>query len=544
MPLRGSRRRFLVQTAGALAALGLGGCGESLLAMRPRKLVGGFAGPSFERGHRLRDLASIPPADEFRKTDVAIIGAGVAGLAAARALQRGGVDDYRLFELEDAIGGNSRAGEVAGFACPWGAHYLPLPGPSAEDVADLLNELKLRKLVDGRPHYDERHLCHAPQERLYLPEARVWQDGLLPVHGQDAATFAHYQSFAALVREQSQPGRFAIPTSRARWDASLSALDAETFANWLDRHALTASALRWYLDYCCRDDYGAGIDTVSAWAGLHYFASRHGFHAPGEDGEALEQNLTWPEGNHWLASRLAAPHREQTLTGAITLRIAESASGVDIDVLDAASHRVTRWQAQRVIVATPLFIAARLIESPSDALKQAAKAMRYSSWLVANLHVTAPLDARHDQPPLSWDNVIYGSTGLGYVNAMNQSLRSHDGATVLTCYRAFGDDAEAGRKALLSRNWQDWAEMLIAELEQAHPDLRARLGEIRIARYGHAMAIPTPGIRSSAWLAALAVPQGRIAFAHADLSGYSVFEEAFDRGLRAGISTAKALRHS
>ena len=127
---------------------------------------------------------------------------------------------------------------------------------------------------------------------------------------------------------------------------------------------------------------------------------------------------------------------------------------------------------------------------------------------------------------------------------MNQSLHGHAGATVLTCYRAFGDDPEAGRKALHSQPWQHWAEALIAELAPAHPDLRAKLGEIRIARYGHAMAIPTPGTRSSAALAALAEPQGRIAFAHADLSGYSVFEEAFDRGLSAGISTAKALRHA
>ena len=60
-----------------------------------------------------------------------------------------------------------------------------------------------------------------------------------------------------------------------------------TFAAWLDaRRPAPTPHLRWYLDYCCRDDYGAGAAQVSAWAGLHYFASRHGFHAPGDDDDA------------------------------------------------------------------------------------------------------------------------------------------------------------------------------------------------------------------------------------------------------------------
>ena len=78
------------------------------------------------------------------------------------------------------------------------------------------------------------------------------------------------------------------------------------FGAWLDAHGHTDPALRWYLDYCCRDDYGAGVAQVSAWAGIHYFASRHGFHAPGDDDEgAAESVLTWPEGNAWLTRRLA-----------------------------------------------------------------------------------------------------------------------------------------------------------------------------------------------------------------------------------------------
>jgi len=47
-----------------------------------------------------------------------------------------------------------------------------------------------------------------------------------------------------------------------------------------------------------------------------------------------------------------------------------------------------------------------------------------------------------------------------------------------------------------------------------------------------------PGVRTSAALRALAATSGRIGFAHSDLSGYSIFEEAFCHGVQA----AKRLR--
>jgi hypothetical protein len=53
-------------------------------------------------------------------------------------------------------------------------------------------------------------------------------------------------------------------------------------------------------------------------------------------------------------------------------------------------------------------------------------------------------------------------------------------------------------------------------------------------RYGHAMSIPLPGVRSSPALKALSHAEGRVRFAHSDLSGYSVFEEAYFHGHRVG----------
>ena len=75
--------------------------------------------------------------------------------------------------------------------------------------------------------------------------------------------------------------------------------------------------------------------------------------------------------------------------------------------------------------------------------------------------------------------------------------------------------------------WQDATQLMLDDLRAVHPDLPERLQQVDIVRHGHAMAIPTPGLRSSAALAASPGPDRRLSFAHADLSAYSVFEEAF-----------------
>jgi hypothetical protein len=320
---------------------------------------------------------------------------------------------------------------------------------------------------------------------------------------------------------------------------------AITFIAYLDQHGLTDPHLRWYLDYCCRDDYGAGINTVSAWAGIHYFASRHGFHAPGAELAERESVLTWPEGNGWLTQRMAQPLGERLLTAQIVTRIEVMKHGVEVDAFDAKTQQMQRWQAEQCIVALPIFVAARVVRNPPDFLPAAAKQTRYAPWLVANIHIDKPLNDSAGAAP-SWDNVLYGAAGLGYVNAKHQSLEPVPGATVLTYYRALGDVLD-GRKQLLERPWSTWRDEIVAELSTAHPDLASKTTRIDITRYGHAMAIPIPILESkNSVQPAYLLPKqllkkeqkenstNRLKFAHSDWAGYSVFEEAFAMGHAAG----------
>jgi monoamine oxidase len=550
-------RRAVLRGAGSCASLGVlaaaTGCRPAGLQSASRPLEGGWVGADVERGHLLREGRAPVGAREplARQVAVLIVGGGIAGLACARALRRRGIDDVHLLELEDTPGGNSRGHSMGGMACPLGAHYLPVPDERDPALQELLAELGLSQQVQGRWVYDERHLCHSPQERLFIGSADDghWHEGLLPPvealpAAERAETLATYRRFAALVTAQVRKAAFAMPTAQAGWSDALARLDALTFAAWLDAEGLRAPALRWYLDYCCRDDYGGGLQTVSAWAGLHYFASRHGFHAPGDEAPGGEEGvLTWPEGNAWLARRLAEPQAARLHTGRTVWRVDEGRHGVTVDAWDHASKRLERWSARQVVLATPLFIAARLLARPDPALHAAAAQGRWAPWLVANLQLDAALNDPPGAPP-SWDNVIYRSQALGYVDAMHQATRPHPGPTVLSAYWALGGDSaaatQAQRSALLTEPWQHWAERTLAELSVAHPDLRGKLHRIDLMRYGHAMSMPVPGVRGSAALQALQAlqalprPMGRISIAHADLSGYSVFEEAFFHGHRVG----------
>lgn len=520
-------RRLLLQTPWALPAL---------VGCQPRQLPPArWLGADALRGHALRTASksgALPAPARQHRAGVLVLGGGVAGLSALRRLAERGHADAQLLELEDSVGGNSRGHSLGGMACPQGAHYLPVPGPAAWEVAAWLHDIGLLRSDAAGVHAHERHLCHAPQERLLIDG--VWQDGLLPSAEGRPATLDQYRRFAQLVHALRQRRLFCLPTVHSRWTPELAVLDAQPFALWLAQQGLDDDRLLAYLDYACRDDYGAGLASVSAWAGLHYFASRHGFQVPGDEAHEREAVFTWPEGNAWLVRQLAEPLAPRLHTGRTVLRMVPERQGVTVLAWSAADAVLEAWHAPAVVVALPLFIASRLLADWADplaaALHQAAARQQHAPWLVAHVRFAAPLPPGVGAPP-SWDNLGHApaghSTALGYVDASHQSLRPEPGPTVLSCYHALPVHE---RHALLNQPAAWWAQRVLADLARLHPEAPGLAQEIDLSRWGHGMAIPSPGQRGSAALAALRAATGRIRFAHSDLVAYSVFEEAFTLG--------------
>lgn len=513
-------RRDVLQGLGALAA---GACGPRRATRRP--IGGSIVGGAHARGHRLRDLVSLAPGS-WERTSVAIVGAGVAGLSAAWALDRAGAGDFLVLELEDGPGGTARGGEGAVSPYPWGAHYVPVPDAGNRALVALLEEAGAvtGRDASGRPVYAEDVLCRDPQERVFV--RGEWYEGLYPRVAATAADIAQLAAFEADMRHwagwRDPRGRraFDLPRARGSDAAEVRALDGLSMDRYLRDRGWGSDRLRWFVEYACRDDFGATLTQTSAWAGIHYFAARLG-----DAGETADF-LTWPEGNGRLVSRMAARAGSRVRTGATVRRVTPHRGGVDVVYHDEREGRLRGVRAEHAVLALPRFLAGYVVEGAPR-----APGVVYGSWMVANLTLRDRPESRGF--PLAWDNVLYQSPSLGYVVATHQQGRDH-GPTVFTYYLPLlDDDTRAARQRLLATPWERWVEVILADLVPAHRGFADLVETVDVYLWGHAMVRPQPGSLWSDSLAASALPIGRVHFAHTDLSGMALFEEAQYWGIRA-----------
>ena len=518
MKSRISRRHFIAASSAALIGLGL-------KSGRDKRIAGNIVNESFQLGHMLRDRKPFPAPTRTEKIPIVIVGGGMAGLSAAWHLDKRGFHDFVLLEMEQTPGGNSRWGENEISAYPWAAHYVPIPNKSAGLVRELFEELGALK--NGQ--WEERYLCFAPKERLFLHGR--WQEGIEPATALTEDEREQFKRFDDLIQGFRTNGYFTIPNHlgvekalRGGSGNAIAALDRISISDWLKQQQLDSQYLRWLVDYSCRDDYGAGAAATSAWAGIHYFASReHEEKGP----------LTWPEGNGWIAKRLIQKLDRYIRRGAMVYRV----------VKDGRRYRILsgemEYLADVVIFAAPTFLAPYVIEGfPAAQTSEFA----YSPWLTANLTLERLPKEPFHSAERAWDNVIYKSPSLGYVVANHQSIKRYEERSVWTYYWALAEHSPKDARALLlGSDWMYWSEAILKDLERAHPDIRDCVSRIDIMRMGHAMVRPTVGFMFSQQRHAMAHRSTgeRLLFANSDLSGISIFEEAQYRGVEAAKAALK-----
>jgi hypothetical protein len=118
--------------------------------------------------------------------------------------------------------------------------------------------------------------------------------------------------------------------------------------------------------------------------------------------------------------------------------------------------------------------------------------------------------------------------------ATHQSLRSVPRETVLTHYWPLDREPQrAARERALARTYDEWCAIIVADLARAHPDIAAHIRHLDVWLWGHGMIRPVPGFIWGPARAQMLPPLGRIFFAHSDMSGLSIFEEACTRGAHA-----------
>jgi phytoene dehydrogenase-like protein len=492
-----------------------------LTAKAERRIEGNFVHEAQNVGHMLRDRAPLTLPRETRRVPVVIIGGGMAGLCAAWRLEKKSFKDFVILELDKTAGGNSRYGENEITRYPWAAHYVPVPNREATLVRELLEEFGAMR--DGR--FEERFLCFSPQERLFVHGR--WQESIEPTFNK--AEREEWRRFSERVIELRASGDFTIPMDVGLTKAkppSTRELDQISMAKWLDQNGFRSPGLLWYIDYCCRDDFGSSSAATSAWAGIHYHAAReHEDRGP----------LTWPEGNGWILSRLLTKLSSYLRTECPVRAIRRDGRKLRVLAGGIGQTPVTEYLADRVIFAAPVFLSRYLIEDAP------AFPIEYSPWLTANLTLERLPQSPFD-PEVAWDNVIYESPSLGYVSATHMSLRTHQERTVWTYYLALASGTpQENRRKLLTNDWLFWKERILIDLQRAHPQIRECVSRIDMMRMGHAMARPTPGSLFAPWRAELRRLDQPLIYANADVSGFSIFEEAQFRGVRAADAALSRL---
>lgn len=538
MSKRISRAVFLKGLA-ALAATGVAG---KLIVDRAggasRKIPCRMLGPSFALGHRIRDrnaLSGLKPGKTLNKK-LTIVGGGIAGLSAGWWLKRNGFEDFVILELEKEVGGNSRAGKNDLGSFPWGAHYVPLANEESRYVREIFEEMGVitSRNPDGKAVYNDLYLCHDPQERLFK-DGR-FQEGLVPNRGLSPADRQEMARFFKTVRDfRKRIGRdgkpaFAIPVDLSSRDEAFTDLDRISMASWLEQEGYKSKPLLWYVRYCCRDDYGGNPDTVSAWAGIHYFAGRRGQAANAEQNSVV----TWPEGNGFLVNYLRGKLEGHIMESSMVFRISQDEGAVRCSVLDADRQSAFAVLSEHMIFAAPRFIASHIIEGMTSKERPT-----YAPWLVANISLRFIPEGRGIE--VAWDNVSYYSESLGYVVSSHQNITTRVQApTVITYYYPLpGGAPPAERQKLLESTPEQWLDLIIADLEKMHPGIRELVTSVDLWPWGHGMVRPNPGFVWGDERRRMLEDNGRILFAHSDMSGISNFEEAQYRGVEAAVKVLR-----
>jgi hypothetical protein len=525
--VRLSRRDLLTAFLGA--PLAMGACRQDTTGKFPE---GEIVGQSATLGHVLRENRVFEvPADNWQTVKVAIVGGGVAGLSAAWKLANKNFDDFVLLELETEVGGTSQSGTGQPVNYPWGAHYLPVPFRENTGLISLLDEMSLTegRGVNGEVLIKEQFLCREPEERVFYKGR--WYDGLYLHVGEseeDKRQFAEFQKqvdYWVNWRDVIGKRAFVVPSAFCSNDAEATELDKLTFGEWLRQKGFTSERLIWYCDYACRDDYGLKLEQTSAWAGLFYFCSR--VRKGGEESQAF---ITFPEGNGRFVNHLSDRVKDKVKRSHVVVSIVPNEKGVEVVCL--ANGELEGFRCEKVIFASPMFTAPYVIRGFAENAPFAANEFQHNAWFVANLFLKDRPRPRFARDfPLAWDNVLYESPSLGYVNATHQNGIDY-GPAVFTYYYPMCHE-ENGRTKLFNYEWRELADVCLSDMARAHPDIYDLCERIDIMRWGHAMISPRPNFVWSGVREKATKPFRNIHFAHTDLSGIALFEEAFYHGQRA-----------
>lgn len=215
--------------------------------------------------------------------DVAVVGAGLAGLTAARRLDQAGLE-VRVLEARDRVGGRTLTRTVGGEAVDMGAQWI---GPTQHRIHALVEELGVETFEQHTAGADQLRV--AGDVREYTSELRA----LSPIAALDFQLGVRALERLCRRVPLSEPGA----ADRAR------EFDAMTAATWRDRRFRTEAAKRTF-DAVVRAIFAAEPDELSFLFVLFYLHAGGGFdRLASVEGGAQQTRLVG--GTQQLSERLA-----------------------------------------------------------------------------------------------------------------------------------------------------------------------------------------------------------------------------------------------
>lgn len=257
--------------------------------------------------------------------DVVIVGAGFAGLSAARELTRLG-RDVVVVEGRDRVGGRSYTGEVGGVAVDLGATFV---GPTQDAVLALARELGCETM----PTYS-----HGRNLIRWRGRVRTYRSTIPRLSVLELLDVSRIQwRFARISKQVSVADPWSSPVAEQ--------LDALTLDGWL-RSMHAGASTRDLMAIMARVTWGCEPDAVSMLHAVRYVKAAGGLDRM-LDVKGGAQQDRFLAGTQQIAVRMAAELGERVVLGAPVRRI-ERRDGV----LHVVSDR-GEFSGALVIVALP-----------------------------------------------------------------------------------------------------------------------------------------------------------------------------------------------
>jgi monoamine oxidase len=432
---------------------------------------------------------------------VLILGAGLAGLAAARELTRRGAD-VRVIEARDRVGG--RVWTIRdGFA----------QGQHAEAGGELIDEGHLRVRALAR------------EERLPLVPVLRGGFGSYLI-GEQGRRMRLRESGSGWERMERllRPAFDAYAQAGHSWDGPVARLLARrSVRDLLDR--LDGDAQTRAIVTSLRGFYLADAEELSSLVLLDELR------APEDPSHAQMSRIA--DGNDRLASALARRLGSRVLLGCEALGVTQTENTVRVAARDHHGDRI-ELTAQFVIVTLPATLVRRLAFEPRlpAAQARAFRSLRYGAATKTLIQFATPFwRARRDSPR------AYGSNaGFGAVWDGSEGQKGRGGILVSLA----GGEASRAVRDIIARRGVDGIAEQLGWLGGTRDDRRPIASSVTTweedpwARGGYAFFDPS---FDPSWRRLLREPAGRVLFAgeHTSAEWQGYMEGAIESGERAAV---------